>query len=91
MSKAANIRVVRLFWFDGAIPKFETTAELKEWHEAVGRMVTYGMHHDHDDDTVQYVNISFSFLYHVDCPAREIQGWRGQVHRIAPRQGRSVP
>ena len=60
MSKAANIRVVRLFWFDGAIPEFETTAELKEWHEAVGRMVTYGMHHDHDDDTVQYVNISFS-------------------------------
>ena len=23
-------------------------------------MVTYGMHHAHDDDTVQYVNISFS-------------------------------
>ena len=60
MSKSAHVRVVRLFWFDGSLPTFENTKELKEWYEAVGRMVTYGMHDtDGKDDTVQYVSGSF--------------------------------
>lgn len=61
MSKSAHVRVVRLFWFDGSLPTFDNTKELKEFYEAVGRMVTYGMHDvDGKDDTVQYVNGSFS-------------------------------
>lgn len=60
MSKSAHVRVVRLFWFDGSLPTFDNTKELKEFYEAVGRMVTYGMHDtDGKDDTVQYVSGSF--------------------------------
>ena len=61
MSKSAHVRVVRLFRLDGSLPTFENTKELKEFYEAVGRMVTYGMHDvDGKDDTVQYVSGSFS-------------------------------
>lgn len=49
-------RVISLHYSEKDLPRFETDAEVRAWHEAVGRMVCYGLQREAQDDTVQLVS-----------------------------------
>lgn len=54
MSNQYHTRVFVLNYSNDSLPKFETAAEIDEYHRALGRMVAYGMAPS-DEDTVTLV------------------------------------
>lgn len=50
-----NQRVIKLTYFPEKLPKFETQAEIDEWHRAIGRTVVFGMG-DTGEDVVELVH-----------------------------------
>ena len=48
-------RVVVLKYNERTIPKFQTQAEIDAWHQAVGRMVCYGLIQDGLEDATDLV------------------------------------
>lgn len=50
-----HIRVITLHYDEATLPKFKKQEEIDAWHQAVGRMVCYGLQQEAEDDTIQLV------------------------------------
>ena len=56
MSNAFHRRVFILSYFDDKIPKFATLEDQNAFHQALGRMVAYGLQSGAEHDTIQLVS-----------------------------------
>ena len=70
-----NRRIFVLNFRDEDLPKFTTDEEVAAWHQMLGRMLAYGLHHDHTEDTMSLVTggiyekgTETCMTYHADIP-----------------------
>lgn len=53
-------RLVVIDYNPSNLPTFGTSAEIDEYHRALGRMVAYGLLHEAEEDTVQLVQAALA-------------------------------
>jgi hypothetical protein len=60
MNNNYHQRVIVLNYSENDVPTFKTQAEVDAWHQALGRMVAYGLQRDAVDDSTQMVGATLS-------------------------------
>ena len=59
-SRTCQKRLVVIDYNPANLPTFRTSAEIDEYHRALGRMLAYGLLREAEEDTVQLVQAAFT-------------------------------